>query len=32
MDAWLQYWIDELEVEYDQMKAVEKQHLEAQPN
>jgi len=27
MDAWLQNWIDELEAEYDRMKAVEKQHL-----
>jgi len=28
MDAWLQNWIDELEAEYDRMKAVEKQHLQ----
>ena len=27
MDAWLQNWIDELEADYDRMKAVEKQHL-----
>ena len=32
MDAWLQNWIDELEADYDRMKAVEKPHLEAQPN
>ena len=29
MDAWLQNWIDELEADYERMKAVEKEHLEA---
>ena len=31
MDAWLQNWIDELEAEYERMKAIKKQHLEAKP-
>ena len=28
MDAWLQNWIDELEADYERMKAVEKEHLD----
>jgi len=28
MDAWLQNWIDELEAEYEKLKADESKHLE----
>ncbi|HJM67563.1 MAG TPA: hypothetical protein QF716_01640 [Candidatus Thalassarchaeaceae archaeon] len=27
MDAWLENWIDELEAEYEGLKAVERKHL-----
>ena len=29
MDAWLKNWIDELEAEYERMKAIEKEHPES---
>ena len=32
MDAWLENWIDELEAEYEGLKAVEKQDLAEKSN
>ena len=32
MDAWLENWIDELEAEYEGLKAVERKHLAEKSN